>query len=128
MSDTVQFKPISALVVSALLGFATMQIARADEQSFVPQFSEGSAVHASIVTLKDKYTMDVREDDGYVTTVQLHRGTLIKPLGQTLSPGMDVVITLGSNSNAEELSAAEIDVPDATERLPLDTGPFFTIE
>ncbi len=128
--SNVPFKPISTLLVSALIGFATMQLAQADEQSFAPQFSEDSVVQGSIAALKDKYTMDIRDDEGNLTTVELHRGTVIKPLGLTLAPGMGVVITLGSNSTAEKLSAAEIDVPDAPahESLPPDTGPFFTGE
>ncbi|HXF34102.1 MAG TPA: hypothetical protein VN603_05975 [Candidatus Acidoferrales bacterium] len=109
----IQLKPITCLLVGALVALPTMQLASADEESFVPQFPEGSAVHGNITALQDKYTVDLRDDQGNITTVQLHRGTVIKPLGLTLTPGMEVVITLGSGSTAEKLSAAEIDVPNA---------------
>jgi hypothetical protein len=112
----------TGLLVTATFTLTSMQFARADEQSsFVQTYSAGSSLHGSITTFDGK-SMEVRDDEGNVQLVELRRGTVIKPLGLTLQPGMDVVITLSGASDGDKLDAAQIVAPDETAPQP-ELGP-----
>jgi len=75
-----------------------------------PSYAQGEEnVHGRIVAFDGAYALQVRDDRGYVDTVQLHQGTIINPTGLTLQPGM-VVSVLGYNAGSY-LAANEIDTP-----------------
>ena len=66
-------------------------------------------VHGRIVSFDGAYALQVRDEQGYVDSVQLHQGTIINPTGITLQPGM-VVSILGYNAGPY-LAANEVDTP-----------------
>jgi hypothetical protein len=56
-----------------------------------------------------KYSLQVRDDRGFIDNVELHQGTIINPTGLRLQPGMTVTI-LGYN-RGRAFAANEIDTP-----------------
>ncbi|HTJ27955.1 MAG TPA: hypothetical protein VMA36_17500 [Candidatus Limnocylindria bacterium] len=66
-------------------------------------------IHGRIVAIDGPFTIQVRDERGYVDSVQLHRGTIIDPTGLTLAVGMEVTI-LGYNAGTV-FEANEIDTP-----------------
>jgi hypothetical protein len=63
--------------------------------------------HISAIT--GKYTLQVRDNRGYLDNVTLHQGTIINPTGLTLAPGMQVTIS-GINAGSS-FAANEINTP-----------------
>jgi hypothetical protein len=63
-----------------------------------------------------RLNVSVRDDKGYLDSVELHRGTIINPTGLTLAAGMRVKI-LGYNAGTV-FEANEIDVPYRYADLP----------
>jgi hypothetical protein len=66
-------------------------------------------IHGRILNFDGAYSVQVRDEKGYVDNVQLHQGTIINPTGLTLEPGM-VVSILGYNEGPY-FAANEIDTP-----------------
>ncbi len=75
-----------------------------------PSYASGEEnIHGRIVSFDGRYALTVRDERGYVDSVQLHQGTIINPTGLTLEPGM-VVSVLGYNAGSF-IAANEIDTP-----------------
>lgn len=66
-------------------------------------------IRGRILAFDGAYSVQVRDERGYVDNVQLHRGTIINPTGLTLAPGM-VVSILGYNAGSY-FAANQIDTP-----------------
>ena len=66
-------------------------------------------IHGHISAVTGKYSLQVRDNRGYLDNVTLHQGTIINPTGLTLQPGMQVTIS-GTNQGAA-FAANEIDTP-----------------
>lgn len=98
----------TALILAAPLA-AQAQIAPSysdDDQ----QVAGGEAqIHGRILDFDGGYSVHVRDEKGYVDSVQLHQGTIINPTGLTLAPGM-VVSILGYNAG-NYFAANEVDTP-----------------
>lgn len=73
-----------------------------------PDSGEGN-IHGRILNFDGAYSLQVRDEQGYVDNVQLHQGTIINPTGLTLAPGM-VVSILGYNAGPF-FAANEVDTP-----------------
>ena len=50
-------------------------------------------IRGKISAITGKYTLQLRDERGYIDSVTLHQGTIITPTGLTLQPGMRVTIT-----------------------------------
>lgn len=80
-----------------------------------PSYSEQPAgdgeaqIHGRILSFDGAYSVQVKDEKGYVDAVQLHQGTIINPTGITLAPGM-VVSIMGYNAG-QFFAANEIDTP-----------------
>jgi len=75
-----------------------------------PTYASGEEnIHGRIATFDGRYALTVRDERGFIDSVQLHQGTIINPTGLTLEPGM-VVSVLGYNAGSY-LAANEIDTP-----------------
>jgi hypothetical protein len=66
-------------------------------------------ISGSITVITGKYTLQIRDDRGYVDNVTLHQGTVINPTGLKLQPGMHVAIS-GVNAG-DSFAANQIDTP-----------------
>jgi hypothetical protein len=75
-------------------------------------------IHGTIASLDGKYRVYVRDDRGYVDTVELHDGTVINPTGIPLQPGMPV--TIYGRPNGKSFDANQIDAPNDVSD---DSGP-----
>jgi hypothetical protein len=79
----------------------------------VPSYAEAppqdEQIRGRIVSFDGAYSLQVRDERGFVDNIQLHQGTIINPTGLTLAPGM-IVSILGYNSGSY-FAANEIDTP-----------------
>jgi hypothetical protein len=79
----------------------------------VPSYAEAppqdEQIRGRIISFDGAYSLQVRDERGFVDNVQLHQGTIINPTGLTLAPGM-IVSILGYNSGSY-FAANEIDTP-----------------
>ena len=66
-------------------------------------------IRGRISAVTGKYTLEVRDERGYLDSVTLHQGTVITPTGLTLAPGMQVTIT--GNASGSTFAANQIDTP-----------------
>jgi hypothetical protein len=76
----------------------------------------GETITGHITSITGKYTLEVRDDRGFVDNVTLHQGTIIIPTGLTLQAGMQVTVT-GSNAGAT-FAASQIDAPYTVALVP----------
>jgi hypothetical protein len=74
-----------------------------------PDGNGEAQIHGRILTFDGEYSVQVRDEKGYVDAVQLHQGTIINPTGLTLAPGM-IVSIMGYNAGSF-FAANEIDTP-----------------
>jgi uncharacterized membrane protein YgcG len=100
---------VAAIFIAAPLA-ANAQIAP-DGPSYAADSAYGgdAQIHGRILSFDGAYSVQVRDEQGYVDNVQLHQGTIINPTGLTLQPGM-VVSILGYNAGSY-FAANEIDTP-----------------
>jgi len=101
---------IAALFIAAPLA-ASAQIAPngpsyAEDQA---PYGGDAQIHGRILSFDGAYSVQVRDEKGYVDNVQLHQGTIINPTGLTLAPGM-VVSIMGYNAGPY-FAANQIDTP-----------------
>jgi hypothetical protein len=82
----------------------------------VPSYSQAPApvpqdeqIRGRIVNFDGAYSLQVRDERGFLDNIQLHQGTIINPTGLTLAPGM-VVSILGYNAG-DYFAANEVDTP-----------------
>jgi hypothetical protein len=96
----------------AALLLATPLVAQAQD---IPSYaqpdavSEDEQIHGRIVSFDGQYSLQVRDERGFVDNVQLHQGTIINPTGLTLAPGM--VVSVDGFNDGPYLAANEIDTP-----------------
>jgi len=74
-----------------------------------PPGGDEANIHGRILQFDGGYKLQVRDEKGYVDSVQLHQGTIINPTGLTLTPGM-VVSIMGYNAG-QVFAANEVDTP-----------------
>ncbi len=99
---------IAALV--AALSLSAPLAASAQTPSYAEDATGGDAqIRGRIVSFDGAYSLQVRDDRGYIDSVELHQGTIINPTGLTLESGM-VVSVLGYNSGSY-FAANEVDTP-----------------
>ena len=102
-------------IFSALLAALFIAAPLAASAQIAPSYSEDQAyggdaqIHGRILSFDGAYSVQVRDERGYVDNVQLHQGTIINPTGLTLAPGM-VVSILGYNAGPY-FAANEVDTP-----------------
>jgi hypothetical protein len=89
--------PLAAQAQSAP-SYASQQYSSPDEN-----------IHGRIASFDGGYNLSLRDERGFIDTVQLHPGTIINPTGLTLAPGM-VVSVLGYNAG-NYFAANQIDTP-----------------
>jgi hypothetical protein len=96
--------------VAALTLAAPLAAQAQSEPSYAQSYGQGEEnIHGRIVSFDGGYNLTVRDERGFIDSVQLHQGTIINPTGLTLAPGM-VVSILGYNAGPY-LAANEIDTP-----------------
>jgi hypothetical protein len=71
--------------------------------------SDEETIHGRILSFNGQYDMQVRDDRGFVDHVRLHQGTVINPVGLTLTSGMSV--TMMGYARGDVFQANEIDTP-----------------
>jgi hypothetical protein len=115
----------SALALATAGAFLLPAVAYAQPvPSYATQSAPGYAsrddqqIHGTVASLDGKYRVYVRDDRGYVDTVELHDGTIINPTGIPLQPGMPVTIYGRANGNV--FDANQIDAPNDVSD---DSGP-----
>jgi hypothetical protein len=96
----------------------------------VPSYAQASnasdeeTIHGRIAAVSGQFDLAVRDDRGFVDSVQLHPGTIINPSGLALAPGMSVTI-LGYN-RGKAFSADEVDAPyTSSYGYPSDYQPVY---
>lgn len=80
-----------------------------DVPSYAQVPAQDEQIRGRIVSFDGAYSLQVRDERGFVDNVQLHPGTIINPTGLTLAPGM-IVSILGYNSG-NYFAANEVDTP-----------------
>ena len=102
-------------IAAAALGFAAAVFAApAAQAQDVPSYAQPAPndeaqLRGRISGFDGGYSLQVRDERGYVDQVRLHPGTIINPTGLTLAPGMTVSV-LGYNAGSY-FAANEIDTP-----------------
>jgi hypothetical protein len=100
---------------SALAAALILAAPLAASAQIVPSYGAEAAydgdaqIHGRILSFDGAYSLEVRDEKGYVDNVRLHQGTVINPTGLTLAPGM-VVSILGYNAGPY-FAANEVDTP-----------------
>jgi hypothetical protein len=103
---------IAALVAALILSVPLVASAQVPSYADPGDNGGGSGdaqIRGRILSFDGGYSVQVRDDKGYVDNVQLHPGTIINPTGITLAPGM-VVSILGYNQGSS-FAANEVDTP-----------------
>ena len=107
----------SALALATAGAFLLPSVAAAQPvPSYATQGAPGYAsqgdqqIHGTIASLDGKYRVYVRDDRGYVDSVDLHDGTIINPTGIPLQAGMPV--TIYGRPNGKVFDANQIDAPN----------------
>lgn len=102
---------VAALTIAAPLSASAQIVPQNDEPSYSSEAADGGdgQIHGRILNFDGAYSVQVRDEKGYVDNVELHQGTIINPTGLTLAPGM-VVSILGYNAGPY-FAANEIDTP-----------------
>jgi hypothetical protein len=98
---------ITTLAAAVLLA-APISVNAQDLPSYATQ-SGDTQIRGRVLSFDGGYTVDVRDERGYIDHVRLHRGTIINPTGLTLSSGM-IVSILGYNAGTY-FAANEVDTP-----------------
>jgi hypothetical protein len=105
-----------ALALCGAFGSGTAQAqdvpsyARPEAPPPVPSYARRQEVlRGRITAMNGKYGISVRDDRGFVDTVELHDGTVITPRGFRLAPG--VTVTVYGHSGGNVFNADEIDTP-----------------
>jgi hypothetical protein len=74
-----------------------------------PAVNGEETIHGRINSFDGKYHLNVRDDRGFMDSVDMHQGTVINPTGLALQTGMAVTI-MGYN-RGRTFAANEIDTP-----------------
>lgn len=101
---------VLALAVAAII-HVQPAVAQVPSQT-LPPYAEPSSeqtIKGRISAVNGAFNISVRDDNGYIDSVELHRGTIINPTGLTLTVGMSV--TIMGYSAGKVFEANEIDTP-----------------
>jgi hypothetical protein len=102
-----------ALALMAVPAAAFAQSAPSDTPSYAaPAPSYGSTdetIQGRIASFDGAYSLQVRDDRGYIDNVALQQGTVINPTGIRLSPGM--AVTIHGVNRGHTFAALVIDTP-----------------
>lgn len=74
-----------------------------------PAANHEQKITGTVSSFDGKYSLQVRDDRGFIDNVELHQGTIINPTGLTLAPGMQV--TIYGIPRGHVFAANEIDTP-----------------
>jgi hypothetical protein len=102
-------------LIAAIIAALFLAAPLAANAQIAPSYAAGPAedgdanIHGRILSFDGAYSLQVRDEKGYVDNVQLHQGTIINPTGLTLAPGM-VVSIMGYNAG-DYFAANEVDTP-----------------
>ena len=100
---------LAALTLAAPIA-AQAQVAPSYDYVDQPSYATSEEdVHGRIVSFDGAYSLQVRDERGFIDNIQLQDGTVINPTGLTLERGM-IVNVLGYDQG-DYLAAAEIDTP-----------------
>lgn len=66
-------------------------------------------LHGTVSSFDGRYDLHLLDRNGVSTDVRLHPGTVIRPRGLTLSPGMRVSVAGGFEAEGRAVDAKEID-------------------
>lgn len=97
---------IAALVVATPLAVQAQEYPSYAQPEAVTQDDQ---VHGRIVSFDGQYSLQVRDERGFIDNIELHQGTIINPTGLTLEPGM--VVSIDGYNAGPYLAANEIDTP-----------------
>ncbi|MEA2719570.1 MAG: hypothetical protein QOJ39_1434 [Candidatus Eremiobacteraeota bacterium] len=97
---------ITALIAVSAVGASVEPVMAQATPSYTAQDQQ---IHGRVISFDGAYTLQVRDDHGYVDNVQLHQGTIINPIGITLATGMVVAVD-GYNAGSY-FAANEVDTP-----------------
>jgi hypothetical protein len=107
------FTALIALAAATLpLGALAQSGGSAEPPAAAPPPSYGTAdesIHGRVESFDGAYSLQVRDQRGYVDNVRLHQGTVINPTGLRLVPGM--VVTIHGENRGSAFAANEIDTP-----------------
>jgi hypothetical protein len=100
-----------ALAAAAMPIGASAQTTPADPPAgTAPSYSSADeTIRGRISSFDGAYNLELRDERGFIDTVQLRQGTVINPTGLRLVPGMSVTIHGVTRGNA--FAANEIDTP-----------------
>ena len=88
------------------LGLASAALILPLTASAAPQDQQ---IHGRVVSFNHAYSLQVRDNKGYIDNVQLHPGTIINPTGLTLADGM--IVSIDGYSAGSYFVANEINTP-----------------
>jgi hypothetical protein len=106
------FAALVALAAAAMPAGSFAQTATPDSPPSYARPSYGTpdeTIHGRISSFDGAYSLQVRDDRGFIDNVQLQQGTVINPTGIRLQSGMSVTIH-GVNRGAA-FAANQIDTP-----------------
>jgi len=104
-------KALTGALLLPVLALAATTLPAAAQTQPVPSYAQpgDTTIRGTIRSVDGKYTITVRDANGYVDNVTLHDGTIINPTGLTLAPGESV--TIDGQPNGGTFVANEIDTP-----------------
>jgi hypothetical protein len=106
---------LAALIALAPLG-AAAQTEAPDAPTYAappPSYSStDEVIHGRVSSFDGAYSLQVRDDRGFIDNVQLRQGTVINPTGLRLASGMKV--TIHGVNRGRAFAANEIDTPYAS--------------
>jgi hypothetical protein len=113
------------LAAAAALALAAPVAAQAQEVPTYASVQTDQQIQGRIASFDGAYSLQVRDNNGYVDNVELHDGTIINPTGLTLAPGM--IVSILGDSAGPVFDANEIDTPYVFENaVPFYAGhPWF---
>ena len=97
---------ITAFITASAIGSTVGPVMAQTTPTYAAQDQQ---IHGRVISFDGAYTLQVRDDQGYVDDVQLHQGTVINPTGITLAPGM--VVSVDGYNAGSYFDANQIDTP-----------------
>jgi hypothetical protein len=125
------FTVLMALAAAAVPAGAFAQDTAPADTTATPSYataapSYGAAdetIHGRIATFDGQYSLQVRDDRGFVDSVELRPGTVINPTGLRLAAGM--AVTIHGVNRGKVFAANEIDTPYQTYGADFGAVPLY---
>jgi hypothetical protein len=104
-------KALTGALLLPALALAAGTLPAAAQTTDLPSYAQpgDTTIHGVVRSVDGKYTITVRDANGYVDNVTLHDGTVINPTGLSLAPGESVTIV--GRPSGGTFVANEIDTP-----------------